>query len=274
MSITADFHTHSNFSGDSQAPMEDMIQRAIDLGLDTICFTDHHDDPYPYNHGELRDLFLLNIKDYRSEFLVMKERYREQINVLFGVEIGLQAKYAAVSSEFVHENDFDFVIASSHLADERDPYYVDFFEDREEHLAYTEYFESIVENIHAFQDFDIYGHLDYVIRYGPNKNKYYSYEKYQEIFDEILRLLIHHNKGIEVNTSGIKYKLGHPHPHFDVVKRYKELGGSIITIGSDAHAKEHLCYEFPYVRDVLLSIGFQYYTVFEKRTPSFRPLTP
>lgn len=272
MSITADFHTHTNFSGDSKAPMEDMIQHAIQIGLDTLCITDHHDDPYPYTHGELREIFMLDVINYQKHFSILKERYQGKINLCYGVEIGVQAKYAEVSYDFTEQNEFDFIIASSHLSDEKDPYYVDFFKGKDEESAYAEYFQSTIDNINTFQDFDIYGHLDYVVRYGPNKNKFYSYEKYKDYLDEILRLLIQLNKGIEVNTSGLKYGLGHPHPHWDILKRYKELGGTILTVGSDAHAKEHLGYEFPYVRDMLLDIGFQYYTIFEKRTPVFRAL--
>lgn len=272
MAITADFHTHTNFSGDSKAPMEEMIQQAILLGFDTLCITDHHDNPYPYTHGELRDLFMLDVINYQKHFQLMKERYQDQIQLLCGVEIGVQSKYAEVSYSFTNEHTFDFIIASSHLSDEKDPYYMDFFDDKEEDAAYGEYFQSIIDNIRTFQDFDIYGHLDYVVRYGPNKNKYYSYKKYQDYFDEILRLIIQHNKGIEVNTSGLKYGLGHAHPHSDILKRYKELGGTILTVGSDAHAKEHLGYEFSSICDLLLSIGFEYYTIFQERTPIFRPL--
>ena len=99
-----------------------------------------------------------------------------------------------------------------------------------------EYFESILENISAYDGFDVYGHIDYVVRYGPNRNREYSYGRYKDILDEILKKLISMGKGIELNTGGYHYGLGEPNPCTAVIRRYRELGGEIITIGADASA--------------------------------------
>ena len=108
-----------------------------------------------------------------------------------------------------------------------------------------------------------------MVRYGPNKNKYYSYEKFQDVIDEILKALIARGKGIEINTGGLKYGLGHPNPTEAILKRYHKLGGEIITIGSDAHAPEHVAYDFDKVPGILREAGFKYFTVFKKRQPEF-----
>ena len=130
-------------------------------------------------------------------------------------------------------------------------------------------FESILDNLHSGADFDVYGHIDYVVRYGPDKNKYYSYERYADIIDAILKEIISQGKGIELNTAGFKYGLGHPNPTEDVLKRYHELGGEIITVGADAHKPEHVAYDFDKVSNILKDAGFMYYTVFENRVPAF-----
>lgn len=135
-----------------------------------------------------------------------------------------------------------------------------------------EYFESILENIAAFDGFDVYGHIDYVVRYGPNKNANYSYQKYADIIDEILKALIIKGKGIEINTGGFKYGLGHPNPAEDIIKRYHELGGEIITIGADAHQPEHVAFDFEKVPSILKEAGFTHYTVFKNRKPEFIPI--
>ena len=132
-----------------------------------------------------------------------------------------------------------------------------------------EYFESVLTNVKTDVNFDVYGHLDYVVRYGPNKDAYYSYEKFADIIDEILRLLIGKGKGIELNTAGFKYGLAHAHPTEAILKRYRELGGEIITIGSDGHAKEQVAWDFHKVPDLLKTAGFDYYTVFKNRKPQF-----
>ncbi len=272
MSITADFHVHSEFSGDCDTPMEDMVTRAITLGYNALCITEHHDDYYPYTHGEPFDLFTLDTPAYHREYKRLQEKYKNQIKLLFGVELGVQHHIADTCNTYAQTYPFDFIIASSHLCNEKDPYYIDFFDGKEESEAYLEYFQSILTNIKMFQDFDVYGHLDYIVRYGPNKNRDYSYAKYSDVIDSILRLLIENGKGIEVNASGLKYQLEQTHPCNEIIKRYHELGGEILTIGSDAHAPHHIGYEFPTIRDSLYSMGFRYYTIFEKRTPIFCPL--
>ena len=87
--------------------------------------------------------------------------------------------------------------------------------------------------------------------------------------DEILKTLVSMGKGIELNTAGLKYGLGWAHPHPEVLKRYRELGGEIITVGADAHAPEHVGFAFEKVPQILKDAGFIYYTVFRKRKPEF-----
>ena len=120
--------------------------------------------------------------------------------------------------------------------------------------------------------FRVCGHIDYVVRYGPNRNLYYTYEKYRDILDEILRVLVQKGIGLECNTAGFKYGLGHPNPTEKILSRYRELGGEILTLGSDAHAPEHIAYDFERAGALLKECGFHYYTVFRNRKPEFLPL--
>ena len=118
----------------------------------------------------------------------------------------------------------------------------------------------------------MYGHIDYVVRYGPNQNRQYSYGRYKEILDEILRTLIRKNVGIELNTGGYHYGLGEPNPCVNIIRRYRELGGEIITIGADAHTPDKISYAFDKAADVLRECGFSYYAVFKNRRPVFHKL--
>lgn len=269
MKITADYHLHTSHSGDSDASMEKMILRGIELGLTHMCFTEHNDFDYPFSAQEGKNIFLLDTGPYLQELNVYREKYAGQIKLLFGAELGLQPQIAWKNAEYVGSYDFDFIIGSSHVCHGKDPYYPSFFEGRREEDAYGEYFSSIIENIRVFQDFDVYGHLDYVVRYGPDKDRNYSYEKYREIFDEILTLLIGKGKGIELNTGGVKKGLRELHPCTGILRRYRELGGEIITIGSDAHGPAGIADSFLRAGEILKACGFRYYTVFEKRTPQF-----
>lgn len=260
-----DTHMHSQYSGDSDAPQDSMINAAIQKGLSGICFTDHLDIDYP----DEPDLFLLDLPNYTASVLAQSERFHDSIDIRLGVELGLQPHLSALHVDILAQYPFDFVIGSSHVVHGFDPYYPNFYEGRTETECYLEYFESILENIHAFDGFDVYGHIDYVVRYGPNRNANYSYKKYCDVIDEILKLLINMGKGIEINTGGFKYGLGHPNPTEEIIARYRELGGEIITIGADAHKPEHVGYDFEKVPAILKNAGFRYYTVFKERTPEF-----
>ncbi len=268
--IFGDFHLHTSFSGDSDTPMEEIIRRGIDIGLTNMCITEHMDKDYPPSEEAID--FNLDTEAYAQKFLELKEIYAPQIDLRFGVELGLQPHLAAWHQTYVNSFPFDFVIGSSHVANGRDPYYPPFYEGRTEDEAYLEYFESILENLKHFSSMDVYGHIDYVVRYGPNTNKFYSYDKFSDVLDEILRTIIQKGLGIECNTGGIKYGLGHPNPSEEILTRYRQLGGEILTIGSDAHAPEHVAYAFDQLPELLQACGFRYYTIFKERKPEFIPL--
>lgn len=259
--ITADFHAHTSFSTDSSEPLERAAESALLRGLKILCVTEHMDFDYPT--GE----FQLDTAAYRAELFRVKELYKGRLELLFGVELGLMDYLAQRLREYVGEWGFDFVIGSSHLIDGEDPYYPPYFEQLGDKNGILRYFESILANIKAFDDYDVYGHLDYAVRYSSAKN--YSPSDYHEITDEILKLLISKGKGIELNTAGIKYGLGWAHPHPQLLKRYRELGGEIITIGSDGHCAEHYAYAFEQAAQILKDAGFKYYTLFRKRKAEF-----
>ena len=268
MAILTDYHTHSHFSGDCDTPMENMISQALLLGMTHLCFTEHLDLDYPVREGESLD-FNLDTTEYRNHFLHLREKYQQDIELLWGVELGLQKHIFPDLHTYAQKHPFDFIIASSHLCNGGDPYYPDFFDGRKEEDIYEEYFSSILENVKHFSDYDVYGHLDYIVRYGPNKDARYSYDKYRDIFDSLLKVIIEKGKGIELNTGGIKYGLKALHPTTDILKRYRQLGGEIITIGSDAHTPENLLLHFSRAEAVLKECGFCHYTIFKERKPHF-----
>jgi len=100
----------------------------------------------------------------------------------------------------------------------------------------------------------------------------YNYSDYADLLDVVLKTLISYGKGIELNTAGLKYGLGYPHPKAEVLKRYKELGGELITIGSDSHKTEHLCYDFNLVPDLLKDLGYHYYAAYVQGKPIYEKL--
>lgn len=270
--IISDCHLHSQFSGDSQAPMASMVESAVARGMKTICFTEHIDYDYPSQNTGEDIVFLVDMQAYRDKVYEMKEKYSGKIEILFGIELGMMPYLSPRYEALVKSWDFDFVIQSSHLVDGKDPYFRDFLNGRTEEAAYRSYFETIIKNMDAFHDYDTYAHLDYVVRYGPNENRNYSYDKYADILEPTLKHIIESGRALEVNTGGYKYGLGQPHPHLDVLKQFKAMGGELITIGSDAHAPEHVAFAFETVENVLTALGFKYYSVYKNRKPVMYPL--
>ncbi len=266
--MLSDCHMHTMFSLDSEADPEEMIKGGIKKGLEAICFTDHEDKDY-VDEG---NPWTFDVKQYFERMRMLKGRYRKSIEVRIGVEIGLQPHLRDYYRDYVRQNPFDFVIGSVHLIKSRDPYYQEFFEGRKDADAYEETFLETYDNVRKIEDFDVLGHLDYVTRYGRQREEEYSYQRFSDLIDRILRVLIERGKGIELNTAGLKYGLPYAHPHPDVLKRYRELGGEILTIGSDAHKPEHIAYDFKKVPELLKSCGFRYYTEFVERRPVFKKL--
>lgn len=271
--LLADYHVHSDFSSDSTAPTELMVEQGIKLGLQTICITDHMDYDYPNKFGYT---FVFDPDQYMAKLEELKRLYYKKIDVRMGIELGLQPHLSARLTDLVNNYPFDFIIGSSHLVDQIDPYDSEYWQDRTVSNGIQRYFESIIENCKAYQGFHVYGHIDYIIRYVPNQKELnfdYSYSDYSDLLDEVLKTIISYGKGIEINTAGLKYGLGYPHPKKEVLKRYLELGGELITIGSDAHKPEHLGYDFHLIPDYLESLGFRYYAIFEQGKPRFEKLS-
>lgn len=269
MAIRADYHLHSSFSGDSTEPMENMILAAIGRGLTHICFTEHMDMDYPETPDTPKDMFLLNTDSYLYDLARFKAKYENQIRISFGVELGMQPHLMRQLALYARSHEFDFIIGSTHLVQGKDPYYPDYFAGRSEEEAFRAYFQEIIANLKKLSGYDVCGHLDYVVRYGADKDLNYSYNKYKDLFDEMLTLILEQEKGIELNTGSLSCGMRDASPCMDVLKRYRELGGDVITVGSDAHSAGAVAAHFARAEEILTACGFRYYCVFENRLPEY-----
>ena len=263
--MRADVHMHTNFSHDSQSSPEEMILGAIQKDLKIICFTDHFDkDDFAWGQEDVFDP-----EEYFRVLKPLREKYKDKIDVRIGVEIGMQPYLEPFYREFVNKYPFDFVIGSVHSICKEDIAFGAIFNGKTDDEVYKMTLEETLEDVRRYDDFDVLGHLDYMTRYGKERERQYSYVKYADLIDEILKTLIRKGKGIELNMAGLKYGLPYAHPQKDVLKRYKELGGEIITVGADGHKPEHIAYDFSKVSAILSECGFTYYTEFSKRKPVF-----
>lgn len=262
--MISDFHLHTEFSADSETPVRQQVEQAIALGMKEICITDHHD----YDAISKDLTFLLDTDAYLPCLRQIKEEYRGTIRINIGVELGLQTHIKEYLEQYVSRYSFDFIIGSSHFIDGLDPYHPDFFAGRTAKEAYGRYFEITLQRLRTLDCFDSFGHLDYPARYGPD----YDWLDYHDYIDAILRTLIQKGRALECNTGGCRYGQGHPNPHEGILTRYRELGGELLTIGSDAHVPALLGSRFDHLPALLWDCGFRYYTVYHERKPEFVPL--
>lgn len=264
-----DCHIHSNFSGDSEMSVETACEKAISLGLDGIVFTDHLDFDYP---GYPDETFTIDFTNYLSYLDKAKSRYIGRLKLVKGIEVGIQPHVLDKSLEVVSSHPFDHVIASVHIIDKQDPYTNDYFIGKTKNEAYIRYLEEVLYSVKNFNNYDIVGHIGYLRRYGSYDDRSLRQCDYSDLLDSILKQVVISGKGIEINSSGYRNKLGSPIPDYDIVSRFKELGGEIISIGSDAHYPEHIAHDFKIVEDKLKEIGFKHTVHFEDRRPVFDKL--
>lgn len=262
--MRADVHMHCGFSNDSESRPEDMVESAIAKGLSVICFTDHYDK----DNLDWGDEAIFDVESYFQKMIALQEEYRDQIDIRIGAEIGMQPYLAEYYQNFMAQHPFDFVIGSVHSVLEHDVA-LDFFQKHSDPEGYKIYFEEMLQDVQKIKSYDVLGHLDYIVRYSNQGSKGFDLNDYMDIIEEILKQVIAHGKGIEMNMSGLKYGLGAPHPQPEIIKRYRELGGEIITVGADGHIPEHIAYDYHLADDILKSCGFKYYTEFKGRKPVF-----
>ena len=265
--MISDFHLHTEFSLDAQENPENMVREAIRKGMKRICITDHQEIPPSSTAPNWERT--LDEKTYMRVMQRLREKYYRQIDICIGMEIGLQLHQSEVFDKMVKELPLDFVIGSIHMFHEKYPADGDCFSGKNDEAAYQEAFEITLANIKKCNAYDVLGHVDYIVRYGKKQEESYSYNIFSDILDEILRYLIMNGKGLEVNTSGWKYGLSFPHPHGDILKRYKELGGEILTIGSDAHKPENIAQDFGEAYTLAKEAGFKAITIFRNKKPVF-----
>ena len=221
-----DSHVHTAFSADSQMKAEDALLMAEKLGLGLV-FTEHLDWSYP---GEQEFTF-----DQDNYWRTYENLRGKQLHL--GVEIGMCAGDEEANRTFAGKVPFDMVIGSVHLLQGKDIYYKDFYEGKKQQEVYREYFLTMAAMLRTHTFVDVLGHIDYIARYAPYANPALCYRDFNQEIDEVLRAAVETDTVMELNTR----RLGHPEVFaelYPIYKRYHELGGRYITIGSDAHKPE------------------------------------
>ena len=262
-----DTHTHCNFSRDSKISIAQATEAALAVPLAGISFTDHLDVGVP--KGSVGDSF--EIPEQQSTIQTAMARYGKQIDLYAGIEVGLQKHCMEEIKTVVNAHRFDIVICSIHWVNHLDPYNGDYYHGKSILEAYREYLEYYIDCVELFNDFNVLGHYDYISRYGPYKEKTLTYRAFGDHLDALFKIAIANGKALELNTRSFLPRNGQAPPQFDpdVYKRYRELGGEMVTLGSDAHDTQRLGADFGYYAAKLKACGFNYLVHFKERKPLF-----
>lgn len=210
-------------------------------------------------------------KDYLDAIEALEKKYRNKIIIKKGIEMGLQPHILDKCKTDINNHNLDFVIGSIHVVEKKDLYEGDYFNSKTQKRAYEVYFQELDYIVSNYNDYNVIGHFDIIKRYG-GYDLPLPLEEYKEYSTRILKKIIEKGKGIELNTSGLRYKLGDYHPAFEILNLYKELGGEIITLGSDAHKPQDIAYDFHHALKHLNNLGFKYITTFSEMKPKFHEI--
>lgn len=274
----ADYHVHTEFSDDSVYPMEQVVQDAIAMHMDEICFTDHIDygikedwdcgHEIAYRGGE--PFANVDYPAYAAKIEECQEKYGAQVTIRFGLEFGMQMHTIPQYKALFQRYPFDFIILSVHQVEDKEFWTQDFQRGKSQQEYNERYYEEMLHLVKAYQDYSVLGHMDLIARY--DEHGVYPFEKIEPVISDILKIVIEDGKGLELNTSYHRYGLADATPSVDILKIYRSLGGEIITIGSDSHKPEHLGAYIEEAKQLLKSLGYRYFCTYERMRPIYHPL--
>lgn len=274
----ADYHVHTEFSDDSVYPLNRVIEDAIALGMDEICLTDHVDygikldwdcgKEIQYRNGE--PLANVDYPRYMEAISRAKELYKDKIQIRAGLEFGIQTHTIPEFLALFQRYPLDFIILSIHQVNDQEFWTQDFQHGKTQQEYNEQYYQEMLRVVREYKDYSVLGHMDLIVRY--DKAGVYPFRKVRPLIEEILKIVIADGKGIEVNTSAKRYGLSDSTPSMEILKLYKSLGGTILTIGSDSHKPEHLGAHIREAKEMLKELGFRQFCTFEGMKPIFHEL--
>lgn len=270
-------HTRNSFDADNDTVTE-RCERAIQLGLDAMAVTDHCEvnrfyekEHYKIDYEQKYDDYGFNraFENSMAETTAAKDLYSGKFNLICGLELGQPLADMEVTQQILSDSRLDFVIASMHEMPGHDDFaFLDY--SKENVPALLEQNFSEILKIAKWGKFDVLGHITYALRYiQGNQNIPVDMTPYQDTIREIFKAVIQNGKGIEINTSGLRQKYGDTFPSLEYIKLYRELGGEILTVGSDSHRTADLAKGIKEGIEIAAQAGFTRIAYFKERKPYF-----
>jgi len=261
-----DHHVHSTCSVDGASSIADYARRAASLGLAEVGFCEHVDlDPRDRGYDYL-DPARYDQEIAAARAMLLGVQLRQ------GVEITYQACLEGTLRTWLAAHAWDYVVASVHLVDYADGWaYISepdvveaYFAAHSQRQAYEPYFQELLRAARSGLG-DVLGHLDLVKRHGAARYGPFAPAAFEGEIRAVLRAAIERGMGLEINTSGLRQPPGEPYPTLTVLRWYREWGGEILTIGSDAHQADNLGAGVMEALSLAREAGFQAIATFEAR---------
>ena len=272
-----DNHNHSQFSFDGgRTSVGKTVNSAIGKGLAGVCFTDHCDFFVPPMKAKYEEYVpeVFDVEARNAEIDKVNAKCPQDFHVFKGIEIGVQKSERDKIAAHLEKYSFDEIIASVHYLDDTDPFWGGYYEGKTWRYAYGHYLETLYDEMVWLGDrFDIMGHYDYVTRYAPYQECSILYKDFPDILDSMLRYLAENGKALEINTKTYQdFKGRTPVLDKNILMRYRELGGEIISLGSDSHDADRVGFNFERTAALVSRCGFRYLAHFDKRKPVMLPI--
>ena len=273
--MLVDTHSHTTYSFDGQQTPRELIEAARQAGLGGICVTDHYEKDIFSTEGK-ESTFPLDA--YFQEMLPLRREHQSAPFFLIGVELSYLPHLRDFFRDFIRQYPFDAVIMSLHVVDGVDPYYDPSLFNRDKKKAYGHALGLMLEMIRTCPDFDIVGHFDYFSRYVSGPDRKMTLISLADEIDELFRAVIETGKALEINTRTVAkmqaagYQGADAWPDPAIIRRYLELGGTLITLGSDAHKSSEPGSLLPDAAAWLESLGCRWLTYFKERQAIVTPL--
>jgi histidinol-phosphatase (PHP family) len=256
-----DYHMHSFRSHDGKASIMDQCQRAVEIGLDEIGFTEHKDfnpDDPVVNH------FDYNL--YMEEIEKAKQVFTGKLVIRAGVELDYQYWFEESIGEYLQSHTFDFLVSSVHHTIDGMIMSPEFIHGRSRDECYSHYFREVIRSVQSGY-LDVVGHLEYANRRGTAAFGPYDPSRYKAELTELFDLMIDKGVALEINTAGLRQGISLTYPCEETVALYRERGGKLLTIGSDAHKTADLGKDYMTAVEIAMRLGWTDITIWENRAP-------
>lgn len=264
MNYLYDYHIHTTHSIDAKSTILEVCKSAVEKGLREIAITDHFESTQGNeNYSAFKPY------EYRLEIEKAREIFHGKLKIKIGIELGQPHLFLKANESVVNSMQYDYIIGSAHKLPEG----TDFSEFDYSNVKLEEACEIYINQVKQLAskaDFDCVGHIDLIKRYSTNHYRTrVTLMTQQELLKEAFKILILNGKGIEINTSGLRQSPKETMPGIDVLKLYRDLGGEILTIGSDSHHAQDVSKGLDIAVENARQAGFQYLTLFNNRRPEF-----